>query len=76
MESGDQSTAGRKRRPKIDLHAAFAAAPDTREKGGVVYRKDRIGFMARDGSFPMDQLRRDEAVIAPGIIYRREAANV
>ncbi len=60
------------KRPKPDLNAAFAEAPETQERNGVVYRKDRIGFTARDGSFPMAQLRKDEAVVAPGIIYRKE----
>lgn len=58
---------------KAALDAAFRDAPDTRESGGATYRKDRIGHTLRNGQFPLTQLRRDEFVVAPGIIYRKEA---
>lgn len=61
--------------PKVDMPAAFRDAPDTRESNGAIYRKDRVGHTERSGHFPMSQLRRDEFVVAPGIIYRKEARN-
>ena len=56
------------------LAAAFDRAPPVREDGGAAYRKHRIATFAKDGSVPLSKLRRDEFVVAPGIIYRKEAA--
>jgi hypothetical protein len=38
---------------------------------GARYAMDRPAAKNADGSISMDQLRSDEIVVAPGLIYRR-----
>ncbi len=45
-------------------------APDTIVVEGVTYKKDRPASFLPDGGVLLSQLRNDEFVVAPGIIYR------
>lgn len=45
--------------------------PDWIEKDGIRFLYDRIALEDSDGTTPLAQLRSDEFVIAPGLIYRR-----
>jgi hypothetical protein len=41
------------------------------ESGGERWNFDRLAVVGHDGSVDLEQLRPDEVVIAPGVIYRR-----
>jgi hypothetical protein len=45
--------------------------PDWLDKAGQRFAYDRPAMQDRDGTTPLAQLRPDEFVIAPGLIYRR-----
>lgn len=42
-------------------------------ENGHSYEFDRLAHMSKGGSIPLNQLRADELVVAPGAIYRRVA---
>jgi hypothetical protein len=45
--------------------------PEWLDKAGERFGYDRIAMEDRDGTTPLAQLRPDEFVVAPGLIYRR-----
>lgn len=45
--------------------------PDWLDKAGQRFAYDRPAMQDRDGTTPLAQLRPDEFVVAPGLIYRR-----
>jgi len=44
------------------------------DKAGQRFTYDRIALEDSDGTTPLAQLRPDEFVVAPGLIYRRASA--
>lgn len=46
--------------------------PEWIEADKVRYDFDRVAIIDGDGTMDMDQLARDETVIAPGLIYVRQ----
>jgi len=53
---------------KVDKHGFVV------ERDGIRYALDRPASQEPDGSVALDQLRSDEIVMSPGIIYRRVSA--
>lgn len=47
--------------------------PEWRMSDGQRFEYDRIALEDHDGAVPLSQLRPDEFVMAPGLIYRRTA---
>lgn len=45
--------------------------PEWMDQGGTRYFYDRPALQDSDGTVPLAQLRPDEFVVAPGVIYRR-----
>ena len=48
--------------------------PEWFDKAGERFIYDRIAVNDTDGATPLAQLRPDEFVVAPGLIYRRASA--
>lgn len=63
MNTSDMATCGTYRGKDIPRYV------DSPERGGR-FQFDRIAYNDPDGSTPLSQLRSDEFVVYPGLIYR------